>query len=183
MKKITTILSVLALIASSCGTKKQETGVYVGQPVSEFISIFEKQYRVEKGEIYFMGDISPAYNVYENDELLLGVQIGEILGQKDVVRSIWIYSEQYKIEGGTVSTTEDGEYTVVEHLDVLVTLDKRIIARNANNKVERQEDDKMPEEAIAFEKLQKKGEVYYLDDVPNTGIARKVTMGEYVGTS
>jgi len=93
MKKVIIILSAIALIASSCGTKKQEpVGVYVGQSDSEFREIFEQRYKV-KGSIEWEG----VYEVFENDEVLFAVEMD---AQEGVVYRILVSSPQIKTERG-----------------------------------------------------------------------------------
>jgi len=98
--KTTHILVTVALMIATmgCGSSKKTTdgnGVYVGQPISEFLSIFKGKYKVEKGTIE-VNDFD-AYHVFENNEKLFSVELD---GSPDVVSRIWIYSPLLKTEKG-----------------------------------------------------------------------------------
>ena len=156
------------------------TGVYVGQPVSEFTSIFERKYKVEKGTIFLEGEDYDGYRVFENDEELFFAFTR--YDNPDIVSRIWIFSPQFKTEkgigvGATVADVKSeykisdvmgvaqylavegfsatfglhGQFpegyweeenptlpeshtvrtVIVDETDVMVTLDKQIIARKA----------------------------------------------------
>ncbi|MCL2101161.1 MAG: hypothetical protein FWH22_05550 [Fibromonadales bacterium] len=101
MKKVSLFLTAAVMIAAmGCGggKKADANGVYIGQPLSEFISIFEKQYKVVKGVISLEGDDYPAYDVFENDELLFQVELHP--DRLETAHRIWIYSPQIKTQKG-----------------------------------------------------------------------------------
>ncbi|MCL2027816.1 MAG: hypothetical protein FWG79_04935 [Bacteroidales bacterium] len=99
MKTTHIILTVALMIAAmGCGGSKTTDGVYIGQPVSELISIFEKQYEVVRGVISLEGDDYPAYDVFENDELLFQVELHP--DRLETAHRIWIYSPQIKTQKG-----------------------------------------------------------------------------------
>ena len=99
MKKIIIFLTAAVMIAAlGCGggKKTDSEGVYVGQSVSEFISIFEKQYKVVKGVISLEGADYPTYDVFENDELLFQVELHS--DRPEIVYRIHIYSPNIKTD-------------------------------------------------------------------------------------
>jgi len=98
MKRAIIILGAVALIASNCGTKKGETGVYVGQPIKEFISIFGQKYEVKKDTKYGDGGEYDVYQVFENDEELFHITFQS--DNPNFVGGISIFSPQIKTEKG-----------------------------------------------------------------------------------
>jgi len=101
MNKVHIFLTAALMIAAlGCGggRKVDVDGVYVGQPVGEFISIFAKQYKVEKGVISLEGDDYPAIDVFENDELLFQVELHS--DRPEIVFRIWIYNPKIKTDTG-----------------------------------------------------------------------------------
>ena len=73
-------------------------GVYVGQRISDFISIFEKQYRVQKGTISLEGEDYDGYHVFENDEELFFAFTPN--DNSNIVSRVWVFSPQYNTEKG-----------------------------------------------------------------------------------
>jgi hypothetical protein len=102
MKKTTVILGILALIV--CGfnanakNNKPTVGVFAEQKISEFISMFEKDYDVKKVVIKIAGKNSTAYEVYEKNEKLFAVEPDD--DNPELVGRIWVYSPKLKTEKG-----------------------------------------------------------------------------------
>jgi hypothetical protein len=166
--------AVLALVG--CGkketseTKKQEvSGVYFGQPIEEFIAIFEKQYRVEKKDASWQSNHFFICWVYENDEELFSVEENPFDPDDKLVYGITIYSSTLKNEKGIERIDADTD-------DMMITIDKRIIARNASETATAQaaETPEGDDGSVDFGKLTLKGDVYYLNNEPFTGTAKKV---------
>ena len=102
MKRLGLFIFIAMVIATlSCNSdKKVESGsIYIGQPIEDFISIFEQQYNLEKGAIYLEGSPYDAYHVFENDEDMFAVEL-LYPDYPPYVYRIWIYSPQIKTEKG-----------------------------------------------------------------------------------
>ena len=83
----------LMIVALGCGGRKAE-GVYVGQSVSKFISIFERKYKVEKATIRLEGEAYNGYSVFEKDEELFFAYTR--YDNSDIISAIRIISPQFK---------------------------------------------------------------------------------------
>ncbi|MFN3554580.1 MAG: hypothetical protein ACK4VN_01310 [Bacteroidales bacterium] len=75
-----------------------ENAIYVGQPISDFVSLTEQLFNVKKETISLEGDDYDIYNVYANGQILFGVE--PEFNKPDKVWRIWIYSSDFKTEKG-----------------------------------------------------------------------------------
>ena len=99
MSKVHIFLIAAVMIAAlGCGGGGKAEGVYVGQSVSEFTSIFGRKYKVEKATIFLAGVDNDGYSVFENSEELFSVLTH--FDNPDIISAIRIVSPQLKTEKG-----------------------------------------------------------------------------------
>ena len=79
-------------------TTISENAIYVGQPINDFVSLTEQFYNVKKETISLEGDDYDIYNVYENGQILFGVEPN--FDKPNTAWRIWIYSSDLKTEKG-----------------------------------------------------------------------------------
>jgi hypothetical protein len=145
--------------------KASDVGVYVGQPIEEFIAIFEKQYRIKKTEESFQSNYFFMYWVYDNDKELFSASENPFDRNDKSVWEISIHSAYLGRKYGIGSISADNNYWTV-------TADKRIVERNTTETAA-QATEALPIDwyGIDFENLTQKGDLYYLNNVPFTGKA------------